>query len=260
MAISEKTRKILWGRSGNLCAICRKNLVAKKTKHDDASVIGEECHIVSRAPKGPRYDSSFQSNLLDEIENLILLCAVHHKIVDDQFETYTAMQLKQLKGNHEIWVASKLEEHEKPTPVQIRRFKDNIPKHLVRVKSAHALMETSTSFRGMYPYYEDDLTDDEIELVGGFIQNLKDWKDLFDDLEPIEQMRAKKAISDEIDHLEESGFFVFSSVEKQRIEGGISAPSDWHMLHVSIVRASNPGILAVKDLNSNLTNPPQGEA
>ena len=47
MAINDKTRKVLWGRSGNRCAICRRELVLDATTVDDVSVVGEECHIVS---------------------------------------------------------------------------------------------------------------------------------------------------------------------------------------------------------------------
>jgi predicted restriction endonuclease len=87
MPISDKTRKILWGRSGNRCAFCRHELVIDATTADDESVIGEECHILSRKGQGPRYDSSYPSEQLDEAENLILLCRIHHKMVDDQHET-----------------------------------------------------------------------------------------------------------------------------------------------------------------------------
>jgi hypothetical protein len=57
MAISGKTRKILWGRSGNRCAICRRELVMDATDLDDESVTGDECHIVARKPIGTRGDS-----------------------------------------------------------------------------------------------------------------------------------------------------------------------------------------------------------
>ncbi|PYT80880.1 MAG: hypothetical protein DMG40_11525 [Acidobacteria bacterium] len=46
--------------------------------------------MVSGQQFGPRYDSNFPADKLDEAENLILLCEVHHKLVDDQTETYTA--------------------------------------------------------------------------------------------------------------------------------------------------------------------------
>ena len=76
MAITDKTRKIFWGRSGNRCAICRRELVIDATSADDESVVGEECHIVSGKGQGPRYNSSVSEERIDDPENLLLLsCA-----------------------------------------------------------------------------------------------------------------------------------------------------------------------------------------
>ena len=83
MTISDKTRKILWGKSGNQCAKCRIKLVVNATEADDQSLVGEECHIVSSKAGGPRFDPTFPTSRLDEYENLILLCRVDHKTIDD---------------------------------------------------------------------------------------------------------------------------------------------------------------------------------
>jgi hypothetical protein len=66
--MTDKTRKILWGRSGNRCAVCEHELVVDATAVDDESVVGDECHIVSGKGQGPRYDSAFPSDRLDEKE------------------------------------------------------------------------------------------------------------------------------------------------------------------------------------------------
>ena len=54
MPITDKTRKILWGRSGNRCAICKNELVIDATGQDAESVVAEECHIISPRQNGPR--------------------------------------------------------------------------------------------------------------------------------------------------------------------------------------------------------------
>ena len=84
MAISNKTRKILWGRSGNRCAICKNEIVVDATAQDDESVVADECHIISSQTNGPRHDLSYPSEKLDSYENVILLCRTHHKMIDDQ--------------------------------------------------------------------------------------------------------------------------------------------------------------------------------
>jgi hypothetical protein len=135
MPISDKTRKILWGRSGNRCAICRHELVIDASSLDDESVIGEECHVVSGKDHGPRYDTEYAAERIDEPENLILLCRIHHKMVDDQYETYNADVLSKLKVNHENWVSTTLGGTLSIQPVRIRRVKENIPPFLIRLIS-----------------------------------------------------------------------------------------------------------------------------
>lgn len=118
MPIGDKTRKILWGRSGNRCAMCRHELVADATATDDESIIGDECHIVSPSPNGPRHDGSHPQEKLDAYDNLILLCRIHHKLVDDQESSYTAGILRQTKADHETWVSEKLTD-KPPAPKRI---------------------------------------------------------------------------------------------------------------------------------------------
>jgi hypothetical protein len=111
MTISLKTHKMLWGRAANRCAFkeCRKVLVIDATETDDESLIGEECHIVAESSNGPRGNSSLTQEQRDKYENLILLCAIHHKIVDNQPGHYSIEYLHQLKSDHEGWVRGVLE-------------------------------------------------------------------------------------------------------------------------------------------------------
>jgi hypothetical protein len=78
------------------------------TVSDRESIVGEECHIRARSPLGPRGTDGF-SDHLDEYDNLLLLCRVHHKQVDDQRTTFPITKLRQIKADHEEWVRSTLE-------------------------------------------------------------------------------------------------------------------------------------------------------
>ena len=99
MSISDKTRKLLWGRASGRCALCRVELLMEGGD-DSESVIGEECHIVAQSPGGPRYRPSPPLDVA-AYDNLILLCRNHHKLVDDQPETFTEPVLRRVKSNHE---------------------------------------------------------------------------------------------------------------------------------------------------------------
>lgn len=108
MSISNQTRKLLWGRSGNRCAICRRELTMSGKDEDSDCVIGEECHIVAKKNDGPRGISDLNKKQRDEYENLILLCSIHHKKIDDQIENYSVKNLKTIKLHHERWVRNSL--------------------------------------------------------------------------------------------------------------------------------------------------------
>jgi predicted restriction endonuclease len=105
MPITDKTRKNLWAKSGNRCAICKKELFSNVEKQKDTN-IGEECHIISSKFNGPRYKSGITD--YDVYDNLILLCRNHHKIIDDLTDTYTEEVLRYFKLNHENWVSASL--------------------------------------------------------------------------------------------------------------------------------------------------------
>lgn len=101
---------MIWGRSGNMCAFpgCKKILVVDETATDDPSIIGEEAHIVAQREDGPRGKSILTSDQRDKYDNLILLCSVDHKTVDDQELEYTVEKLKAFKNLHEKWVKENL--------------------------------------------------------------------------------------------------------------------------------------------------------
>lgn len=108
MPISLKTQKTLWGRAANRCAICRKELVMDATETDDESLVGEACHIVAQSTEGPRGTSPLTAEQRDKYANLILLCNIHHKQIDDQFNAYPVSKLEELKAQHEDWVRTQL--------------------------------------------------------------------------------------------------------------------------------------------------------
>lgn len=101
MSITDKTRKILWAKSGNRCPMCQQTLVSDINGNN--TVVGEECHIVSAKSNGPRHR---ELQDYDVYENLILMCSVHHKMIDDNESVYTEELLKLLKRNHELNIAN----------------------------------------------------------------------------------------------------------------------------------------------------------
>ena len=105
MSITLRDHKMLWGRAGGRCAICRMPL-ANINEIGLASVIGEEAHIVARKEDGPRGESPLSAEQRDSYSNLILLCPTHHATIDDipsGPQQYTVEKLQSIKAEHEVW-------------------------------------------------------------------------------------------------------------------------------------------------------------
>jgi hypothetical protein len=245
MPVSEKTRKILWGRSGNRCAQCRHELVIDGAPADDESVVGNECHIVSGKSQGPRHDPAFPPERLDEPENLILLCPVHHKMIDDQCETYTREVLQRLKANHEKWVSSTLAEDKQLPRVRIRRIKENIPSHLARLTSGQDVLKVIGNSSAFSFDHDEPGSEAEVALLSGFVQEVQEWGDLLTDLEAGNRVRTAYRLSTLVRELEMVGFWVFGGQEVQRLEGGTGAPTSFPVAILRVLRATNPEIIRV---------------
>lgn len=110
MTVPLREQRILAQRSGNRCAFpnCRRRLTAEASPPDRAVILGEIAHMVAESSDGPRGDASISLVDLNKYENLILLCNVHHQLIDDQYQTYTIERLQQMKHDHETWVENTL--------------------------------------------------------------------------------------------------------------------------------------------------------
>lgn len=87
----------LFALSGNQCAFpdCDASMF------EEGTIVGEICHIHAQQPGGPRYKNGLIGKELHSIENLVLLCQKHHKIVDENPVQYDAARLKEIKEDHE---------------------------------------------------------------------------------------------------------------------------------------------------------------
>ncbi|OZC62010.1 HNH endonuclease [Rhodococcus sp. 15-725-2-2b] len=106
MAISERTRKMLWTRAHNRCAFpgCWQMLTVDidnvVSGSSDVVVVGMEAHIRARSVGGPRYDASYAD--VNGYDNLVLLCPTHHTLIDANHGAgYAVNELVKMKVSHE---------------------------------------------------------------------------------------------------------------------------------------------------------------
>lgn len=248
MGITDKTRKLLWGRSGNLCAVCKNKLIYEATIKDSDSIVSDECHIISTQKNGPRYEANDNYDK-DSYDNLILLCKIHHKLIDDQPETFTAEVLKSLKSNHEKLVADRLSRitMETKSETQKRNNPDEI-KYMPRLNSGKEILDVVA---GVYQFgfLNDELENkDELNLISSFIQEVQDYGEIYSDLESGARIEAAYYLSKRLKEIEAEGFWVFGVRENLQKKIANKSIGIWPTGTINVIRNTNPVIMKF-DLN-----------
>ena len=245
MTITAKTRKRLWAHSGNRCAICKRELVMGATPDDEESVIGEECHIVSKQANGPRTyltETDVQGDL-DNYENLILLCGNHHKLVDDQPNQYGIMVLKKLKEEHERWVSEVL-----GNAISDESHGNN--QYLIRVYSGHQLIQTMSGAEVTMYHYDRIESEDDTLLVAGFIEKITELLDFIDDMSPLDQAQTALDLDKDLQELHEHAYWLFTSRVSRKFTVAGEVEIDLACLCLAVAHNTDPEILTLRTQES----------
>lgn len=64
-------------------------------------ILGEICHIKGKTPNSKRFDPTQSEEERHAYDNLILLCSIHHRIIDGDKWTFSVEDLIQMKRGHE---------------------------------------------------------------------------------------------------------------------------------------------------------------
>jgi hypothetical protein len=242
VAYTEKTLRIVWTEAIGKCCICRVLVLTPGTETDDPSVFGELAHIVARNPGGPR-TGGLEPDQLDSHGNLMLLCNKHHKQVDDQPNHFTVEKLHQINREHATWVASQNND-EQPT----RLIPDPAypaPKQLLIIANGNKLWPMVQECVATSYSFPDHLPADDEELVVGFLDMVRDYGDISQDLQSVREQRdAAKALGEYISQLAERRYFVGAYMRRYLLVGGVKKePFPWPRLHIEIHPADQAHIV-----------------
>lgn len=103
-ALSELSRRVLWARAAGRCQYtgCNKSLIGDLISGAEDRNFGFVAHIVADTATGPRGDSVRSPLLSDDVNNLMLMCYVHHKLIDvDAVDKHPESRLLAMKAAHE---------------------------------------------------------------------------------------------------------------------------------------------------------------
>lgn len=238
MGISTKTRKSLWAKSGNRCAICRLELVQYEEGEENV-IIGQECHIVSSKQDGPRGDQKLHCSDFDDFENLLLLCANDHKRIDTLTEVYAADKLVQLKKSYEDWVKSTLS----ADPITFTNDKFKISS-LKKVKYGTELIQLVDGAHA-FMFDNDQLkTKEEVEIIPALLDFLKQYGNILDLMSFKDKAELGLDLENTIKEVEGLGFQIFGLKRNVKLRNeDKNDMGRWDMTTIVIVRNDNPGII-----------------
>lgn len=97
-----KTALLVYARAAGRCQFrgCNRNItedLLTGTQDNFANI----AHIIASSPHGPRGSSMLSHEKSDQLENLILLCPEHHKLIDAHPKEYSVEMLMEMKNEHE---------------------------------------------------------------------------------------------------------------------------------------------------------------
>lgn len=105
-AIPDPVTNRLFALSGNQCAFpgCT-NAVTDQEPGEQPVTLAQRAHIVGVGRQGPRSRETPISDDIDAVENLVLFCGEHHRIVDANPRIYSVQVLAKYKADHEARIA-----------------------------------------------------------------------------------------------------------------------------------------------------------
>ncbi|GJM01321.1 MAG: hypothetical protein DHS20C07_30000 [Methyloligella sp.] len=102
--VRDKTRQILWAKAAGRCQYsnCNRLLIGDLISGNRDINAALVAHIIAGDKNGPRGDDIRSPQLVDDIQNLMLLCYDHHRLIDiDEVAEHPEDRLLEMKASHE---------------------------------------------------------------------------------------------------------------------------------------------------------------
>lgn len=160
--IPQKVQSALWARAGGRCQYrgCNEDLIGDLISGREDGTFGFIAHIVADSADGPRGDPQRSALLARALENLMLMCARHHKLIDVDDEA----------GHPEALLVAMKAEHESRVQV-VTAIDHDRASHVIRFGASigenEALVSTRAIFMAMPPdHHPASGQTIDLEMVG----------------------------------------------------------------------------------------------
>jgi len=128
-------------------------------------------------------------------------------------------------------VASKIIAEVRPDILEAMA-KDRAMAQLRRIRNGEELSAIFTGEMGIYPFNDTLRTQQEVELIGGFLQLVNDWAELWDDIEIGRRVEVQFELTNSIDELGREGWTVYGG----KVRGRYREFSDLRAYALAVLR------------------------
>ena len=203
-AIPPKVASALWAKAGGRCQFrgCNKLLIGDLIAGKRTGKFGYIAHIIADEAGGPRGDPVRSPLLAQDIDNLMLMCPVHHKAIDvDYLADFPEDALLAMKAEHEDRI-------EIVTDMDVDRV-SHVVRFAATIGQRDSLVTTRSIFSAMPPdHHPAEGRTIDIELIGS---ERKDHEEVYwtEQNENLERLFARK-IKERIEQREIRQLSVFA--------------------------------------------------
>jgi len=113
-----------------------------------------------------------------------------------------------------------------------KEFKES---QLTRLRSGQQIANVISGTHLMYLRNDEPETEAEVDLISGFIQEVRDWGDIWNDLEPGEHIRTEFHLSARLQEIEDAGWTVYGGKDRGR-KKLMGVEDDWAWTMFAVVR------------------------
>lgn len=104
-----------------------------------------KAHIIADSAKGPRGDYSLSDELAIDVDNLMLLCDTHHRLIDrEQVNEHPVERLKEMKFKHEMRIAT-LTSIQNDKQTKVLTYKARVGEHYPQIRWEDAVQAIAPS-------------------------------------------------------------------------------------------------------------------
>jgi len=172
-----------------------------------------------------------------ELDGQKVLLPVWHRVDAATVRRYSPPLADRVAANMDdglFSVAAKLMEVVRPDIID--EFKKNSPMvDLPRITKGSEISSVIRSSHFSMVYNDEVENEKEADLVGGFIQELRDWGDIWDDVRAPDHLRNEVHLTERIGELEEAGWSLHAKRERRRLKlHGVD--DEWEIADIALVR------------------------